>query len=84
MNADILSLTDNEKAIVLDNFMNKTANKRIPVTENIWSALSDLKKPGQTYDSLLVEMIVIKQEHDFLAQIEEIEKTGKFVSLPKV
>lgn len=57
------------------------ANKRIPVTDEIWKTLSSLKRPGQTYDSLLAEMIEIKQERDFLAQIEEIEKTGQFVSL---
>ena len=61
--------------------MVETANKRIPVTEEIWAALSDLKRPGQTYDTLLAEMIAIKQERDFLAQIEEIEKTGQFVTL---
>lgn len=57
------------------------ANKRIPVTDEIWKTLSSLKRPGQTYDSLLAEMIEIKQERDFLAQIEEIEKTGQFISL---
>jgi predicted CopG family antitoxin len=59
----------------------ETANKRIPVTEEIWQALSNMKRPGQTFDSLLDEMIEIKQERDFLAQIEEIEKSGQFVSL---
>ena len=33
------------------------ANKRIPVTDEIWKTLSSLKRPGQTYDSLLAEMI---------------------------
>jgi predicted CopG family antitoxin len=61
--------------------MVESANKRIPVTDEIWQTLSNLKRPGQTYDSLLAEMIEIKQERDFLAHIEEIEKTGQFVSL---
>jgi predicted CopG family antitoxin len=63
--------------------MVESANKRIPVTDEIWQALSNLKRPGQTYDSLLAEMIEIKQERDFLAHIEEIEKTAQFVSLPE-
>ena len=61
--------------------MTEIANKRIPVTEAIWESLADLKKHGQTYDQLLAEMIALKQERDFLAHIEEIEKHGEFVSL---
>jgi len=61
--------------------MVESANKRIPVTDEIWQTLSNLKRPGQTYDSLLAEMIEIKQERDFLAHIEQIEKTAQFVSL---
>ena len=33
------------------------ANKRIPVTEERWAELSDLKEPGQTYDELLDVLI---------------------------
>jgi hypothetical protein len=61
--------------------MTDTATKRIPVTEAVWESLADLKKHGQTYDQLLAEMIALKQERDFLAHIEEIEKYGEFVSL---
>jgi predicted CopG family antitoxin len=61
--------------------MTEIANKRIPVTEEIWESLADLKKHGQTYDQLLAELIALKQEHDFLAHIEEIEKHGEFLSL---
>jgi len=60
--------------------MTEVANKRIPVTEEIWESLADMKKHGQTYDQLLAEMIALKQERDFLAHIEEIEKHGEFVS----
>lgn len=61
--------------------MSEVANKRIPVTEQIWESLAELKKHGQTYDQLLAEMIALKQERDFLAHIEEIEKHGEFISL---
>ena len=57
------------------------ATKRIPVTPEVWESLSKLKRPGQTYDSLLEEMIALKEEHDFLKHLEEIEKSGDFVSL---
>jgi predicted CopG family antitoxin len=38
-----------------------TADKRIPVTEERWKELHDLKQPGQTYDELLQELV---QEHE--------------------
>jgi hypothetical protein len=61
--------------------MAELATKRIPVTEEIWESLSDLKRPGQTYDLLLSELIALKQEHDFLTHMEEIERSGEFISL---
>lgn len=36
------------------------ASKRIPVTEERWKELNDLKEAGQTYDDLLEELV---QEH---------------------
>jgi len=36
------------------------ATKRIPVTEERWKELSELKEAGETYDDLLRELI---QEH---------------------
>jgi len=38
-----------------------TANKRIPVTEERWKRLHELKEPGQTWDELLDELV---QEHN--------------------
>jgi predicted CopG family antitoxin len=36
------------------------ANKRIPVTEDRWKELNELKQAGQTYDELLAELV---EEH---------------------
>lgn len=36
------------------------ATKRIPVTEERWNELAELKKAGETYDELLAELI---EEH---------------------
>jgi len=38
-----------------------TANKRIPVTEERWKELNELKSAGETYDELLEKLI---QEHN--------------------
>jgi predicted CopG family antitoxin len=37
------------------------AEKRIPVTEERWRELNELKEAGQTYDDLLEELL---QEHN--------------------
>lgn len=37
------------------------AEKRIPVTEERWKELNELKNAGQTYDELLAELI---REHN--------------------
>ena len=41
--------------------MSGTADKRIPVTEERWTELHELKQPGQTYDQLLEQLI---KEHN--------------------
>jgi hypothetical protein len=47
------------------------ANKRIPVTEKVWKALHRLRKPGQTYNELLSEMIP-EYEHREIPNYGEI------------
>ncbi|MFA5715806.1 MAG: hypothetical protein WC998_08695 [Candidatus Paceibacterota bacterium] len=61
-----------------------TADKRIPVTEKVWADLFSLRKPGQTYNELLEEMIAAKQEQDFLKHIDNLEKAGEFESIEKL
>jgi hypothetical protein len=34
-----------------------TATKRIPVSKEIWASLSELKRPGETFDGLLAAMV---------------------------
>ena len=34
-----------------------SANKRIPVTEQRWKELNQMKEAGQTYDDLLEELL---------------------------
>jgi predicted CopG family antitoxin len=64
-----------------DTMTNEVGDKRIPVTTEVWESLSRLKRPGQSYNSLLEEMIALKEEHGFLMHLEDIEKSGDFVSL---
>lgn len=40
------------------------ADKRIPVTEETWRMLHDLKQPGQTHDELIRELIEAYDRED--------------------
>ena len=62
-------------------YMAEIANKRIPVTPEIWEALSDLKRPGETFAHLLEEMIEHEKKLRLFLDMEKIELEGKFVEL---
>jgi hypothetical protein len=54
-----------------------TANKRIPVTEERWKRLHELKEPGQTWDELLDELV---QEHNrcqLADRVREVREADK-------
>ncbi len=38
------------------------ATRRIPVSEGVWEDISDLKRPGQTFDDLLSHMVEAGEE----------------------
>jgi predicted CopG family antitoxin len=54
--------------------MTEHAKKRIPVTPETWETLHDLKKPGQTYNELIKELILQKETHDSIKSGEDLEK----------
>jgi hypothetical protein len=57
------------------------ATSRIPVSRAVWEELSGLKKPGETYDHLLDEMIEREKKHRLFEDMDRIEKRGKFVAM---
>lgn len=50
------------------------ANKRIPVTEDRWNELSELKEAGQTYDDLLEELIQEHRRRQLAEQAETVRE----------
>ena len=48
------------------------ASKRIPVTEQRWRELNELKKAGQTYDELLEEMIQQHSRRELAERVREV------------
>ena len=58
--------------------------KRIPVTEETWEELAELKHAGQTYDELLEEMIEEHKKTRLFRDMKQILKDSKFTPLNEV
>jgi predicted CopG family antitoxin len=57
------------------------ATKRIPVSEGVWAAISELKHSGQTFDDLLSRMVEQEKKRRFIEDMDRIEAEGDFVEL---
>jgi len=55
--------------------------KRIPVTEDTWQAIGELKAPHQTYDQLLQDMITAEHARRLTQDIRSIRDRGKYKKL---
>lgn len=55
--------------------------KRIPVSEERWKELGELKRAGQTYDELLDELIGRYRDHRLAQMVRETREHGRFVEL---
>jgi len=51
-----------------------SADKRIPVTEERWRELHDLKDAGQTYDELLEELIQTYARRDLAQRADDVRE----------
>ncbi len=61
--------------------MAEVANKRIPVTKEVWEDLSDLKRPGETFAQLLEEMIENEKKARLFRDLDKIEEEDEFVEM---
>ncbi|WP_459193643.1 hypothetical protein [Halosimplex sp. J119] len=50
------------------------ASKRIPVTEERWKELNELKEAGETYDDLLGELIQEHQRRQLAERAKEVRE----------
>ncbi|ELZ29494.1 hypothetical protein C475_02558 [Halosimplex carlsbadense 2-9-1] len=50
------------------------ASKRIPVTEERWKELNELKGAGETYDDLLGELIQEHQRRQLAERAKEVRE----------
>jgi len=71
---------------VLSYYMSEGKNKRIPVSENVWKRLGELKGAGETYDEVIEKMIKDHNRMELARKMKKIEETEKkeLVPLEKV
>ena len=54
-----------------------SADKRIPVTEERWKELHDLKGPGETYDELLAALVQEYRENQLAERAREVREADR-------
>jgi len=59
------------------------ANKRVALTPGTWATLSNLRKPGQTFDETIAELIAEHQRRQLIADLDEIDATQETVTWDK-
>lgn len=58
-----------------------SADKRIPVSEERWKELGDLKEAGQTYDDLLDDLIQEHKNHRLAEMVRAKREKDDFVEV---
>jgi hypothetical protein len=56
------------------------ATKRVALTPSTWATLSQLRKPGQTFDDTIAGLITDHQRLQLIADLDDIDVTEKTVS----
>jgi hypothetical protein len=59
------------------------ANKRVALTPSTWAALSVLRKPGQTFDETVAELITERQRMKLITDLDAIDASEKTVPWDK-
>lgn len=60
------------------------SHKRIPVTEQVWKELAEMKSACQTYDYLLAEMIEVQKKRRLVEDIQRSIQEDDFVPLSEM
>jgi len=57
------------------------ATKRIPVCPSTWEIMHQLRKPGQTFDDVIRELVEVAAEKRLVSETKRILRRGRFVPL---
>ena len=61
-----------------------TLSKRIPVTEQVWKELAEMRTAGQTYNDLLTEMIEVRKKRRLVEDVSYSLQEDDFVPLSEI
>ena len=60
------------------------ATKRIPVCPSTWEIVHQLRKPGQTFDDVIRDLVDKAAEQRLVDETDRIVKRGRFVPLSEI
>jgi len=60
------------------------ATKRIPVSPSTWETVHQLRKPGETYDDVIRNLIRRDSETRLIEETERIRKRDRYVPLSEI
>ena len=58
-----------------------SATKKISVSEEVWRELQALKKPNQTFNDLLIELLDREKKRKLVRDMKKIEEEEEFVEM---
>lgn len=61
-----------------------TLSKRIPVTEQVWKELAEMREAGQTYNDLLTEMIELRKKRRLVEDVTQSLQEDDFVPMSEI
>lgn len=67
---------------MLNYYMSEGKSKRIPVSENIWKKLGELKGAGETYDDVIEKIIRDHNRMELARKMKRIEETDRKELVP--
>ncbi|MFA5212268.1 MAG: hypothetical protein WC406_02945 [Methanoregula sp.] len=59
----------------------QTSYKRIPISPATWERLSLLKKPGETFDQLISDLVEERHADEIVCHVRKVSETGEFIPL---
>ena len=60
------------------------ATKRIPVCPSTWETIHQMRKPGQTFDDVINELLRKDSETRVIEEMGRRRKRGKYVPLSEI
>ena len=60
------------------------ATKRIPVCPSTWETIHELRKPGQTFDDVINELVRRNSETRLIEEMARLRKRDRYIPLSEI